>query len=118
VTKTLHYAKTIIDRIGRCIYLNVLTDISSHCDCYGYTKPPVVRDIGFLFSKDIVSIDAASANLVDKAEPLEGISWKRREFVRNDKVKALFDTDMDMGEFFEKAEDIGLGSKEYNLKRL
>jgi uncharacterized Fe-S center protein len=115
VTKTLHYAKAIIDRIERCIYLNVLTDISPHCDCYGYTKNPVVEDIGFLFSKDIVSIDAASADLVDKAEPLKGIKWKRKEFATKDKVKALFDINLEMSEFFEIAEKVGLGSREYNL---
>jgi uncharacterized Fe-S center protein len=116
VIKTLYYAKTIINKIGKCAYLNVLTDITPHCDCYGYTKNFVVRDVGFLFSKDIVSIDAASADLVDKAEPLDGINWKRKELAKKDKVKALFDVDLDKNEFFEKAENIGLGSREYNLK--
>ena len=118
VTKTLHYAKTIIDKVGRCAYLNVLTDISPHCDCYGYTKPPVVRDIGFLFSKDIVSIDAASADLVDKAEPLEGINWRRKELATEDKVKALFDIDLNMNEFFKEAESIGLGSRKFDIKEV
>jgi uncharacterized Fe-S center protein len=116
VTKTLHYAKAITDKIGKCVYLNVLTDITPHCDCYGYTKDFVVEDIGFLFSKDIVSIDAASADLVDKAEPLEGINWNRKELATKDKVKALFNIDLDMNEFFKKAESIGLGSREYNIK--
>jgi len=117
VIKTLYYTRAVINKIKRCTYLNVLTDILPHCDCYGYTKDPVVRDIGFLFSKDIVSIDAASANLVDKAEPLDGIDWKRKEFATKDKVKALFDIDLDMDEFFGMAEKIGLGNREYNLKR-
>ncbi len=117
VEKTLYYAKAIIDKIERFSYLNVLTEISPHCDCYGYTKNPVVRDIGFLFSKDIVSIDAASADLVDKAEPLEGVDWKRKELARKDKVKALLDIDLDTSEFFSKAESIGLGRREYNIKR-
>lgn len=116
VEKTLYYAKAIIDKIGRCAYLNVLTEISPHCDCYGYTKNPVVKDIGFLFSKDIVSIDAASTDLVNKAEPLEGVSWKRKELAARDKVKALLDIDLDMNEFFRKAESISLGSQEYNIK--
>ncbi len=116
VTKTLHYTKAVVDKVGKCAYLNVLTDISPHCDCYGYTKPPVVRDIGFMFSKDIVSIDAASADLVDRAEPLKGVDWERKEFATKDKVKALFDIDLDMDEFFGMAEKIGLGSREYNIK--
>jgi uncharacterized Fe-S center protein len=116
VIKTLYYAKAITDKVGRCSYLNVLTDITPHCDCYGYTKNFVVEDIGFLFSKDIVSIDAASADLVDKAEPLKGINWKRKELATKDKVKALFDVDLNTKEFFEKAESIGLGSREYNIK--
>jgi uncharacterized Fe-S center protein len=116
IIKTLHYTKAAIDTIGRGVYLNVLTQISPHCDCYGYTKSPVVRDIGYLFSKDIVSIDAASADLVEKAEPLEGVKWKREKFASKDKVKALFDIDLDLNEFFREAESIGLGSREYNLK--
>ncbi len=118
VIKTLYYAKAVIDKIKKCAYLNALTDITPHCDCYGYTKDFVVEDIGFLFSKDIVSIDAASADLVDKAEPLAGINWEKKELVTKDKVKALLDIDLDMKEFFRKAESIGLGSKDYNLKRL
>ena len=118
VIKTLYYTKAIIDKIGRCVYLNVLTDITPHCDCYGYTKDFVVEDIGFLFSKDIVSIDAASADLVDRAEPLKGVDWERKEFAAKDKVKALFDTDMDMDEFFLMAEKIGLGSRKYNLREV
>jgi len=116
VIKTLHYAKAIINKVGRCVYLSVLTNITPHCDCYGYTRSPVVRDIGFMFSKDIVSIDAASADLVNRAEPLEGIDWKRKELATKDKVKALFDIDLDMDEFFKAAEDIGLGSRLYSIK--
>jgi uncharacterized protein len=116
IIKTLHYTKAITDKIGKCVYLNVLTDITPHCDCYGYTKGLVVPDIGFTFSKDIVSIDAASADLIEKAEPLEGVIWKRKELATKNKVKALLDIDIDMNEFFQKAESIGLGSKEYNIK--
>ena len=114
VIKTLYYAKAVIDKIKKCAYLNVLTDITPHCDCYGYTKDFVVEDIGFLLSKDIVSIDAASADLVNKAEPLEGVNWKRKELATKDKVKALLD--IDMNEFFREAENIGLGSREYSIK--
>ena len=117
VIKTLHYTKAIIDKVKKCTYLNVLTDITPHCDCYGYTRNYVVKDIGFLYSKDIVSIDTTSADLVDKAEPVEGVNWKRKEFATKDKVKALFDTDLDMDEFFKIAEDIGLGSREYSLRK-
>ncbi len=115
VIKTLYYAKAITDKVGRCSYLNVLTDITPHCDCYGYTKDFVVGDIGFLFSKDIVAIDAVSADLVNRAEPLEGFKFKRKELAKTDKVNAIFDIDLDMDEFFETAQKIGLGSREYNL---
>jgi uncharacterized Fe-S center protein len=118
VIKTLYYSKAVIDKIKRCVYLNVLTDITPHCDCYGYTRNFVVEDIGFLYSKDIVSIDAASTDLVNKAEPLAGVNWKRKKLATKDKVKALYDIELDMNEFFSKAEEIGLGSPKYNLKRL
>jgi uncharacterized Fe-S center protein len=115
VTKTLYYTKAILDKIGRSTYLNVLMDITPHCDCYGVTKNPVVRNIGVLFSKDIVSIDSASVDLVEKEEPLKDVEWKRKEFALKDKVKALFDIDSSVDEFFKIAEKIGLGSRYYNL---
>ncbi len=117
VKKTLYYTGAILDKIDKRTYLNVLMDITPHCDCYGVTMNPVVQNIGFLFSKDIVSIDAASVDLVEKAEPLEGVNWKRKELASKDKLKALFDTDVNMDEFFKLAEEIGLGSRTYNLKR-
>jgi uncharacterized Fe-S center protein len=118
IIKTLHYTKAIIDNIGKCTYLNVLTDITPHCDCYGYTKGLVVPDIGFTLSKDIVAIDAASADLIEKTDPSEEVIWKRKEFVAKDKVKALLDIEIDMNEFFREAESIGLGKKKYNLKKV
>jgi uncharacterized Fe-S center protein len=117
VKKTLCYTRTILDKIERRAYFSVLMDITPHCDCYGVTMNPVVQNIGFLFSKDIVPIDAASVDLVEKAEPLKDVNWKRKEFASKDKVKALFDINLDMNEFFKMAEDIGLGSRDYNLKR-
>ncbi|MEO0292962.1 MAG: DUF362 domain-containing protein [candidate division WOR-3 bacterium] len=117
VIKTIYYAKAIIDKVGKCSYLNVLTDITPHCDCYGYTKSLVVQDIGFLFSKDIVSIDAASVDLINEAIALPGINWKREEFISKDKAKALFDIPLCMDDFFEIAEKIGLGERKYTLKR-
>lgn len=117
VVKTIYYAKAILEKIKKYTFLNVLMDITPHCDCCGTTKNLTVQNIGFLASRDIVSIDKASADLVDRAEPLNGIDWKKEELANRDKAKALFDIDLDMDEFFKIAEVKGLGSRDYNLKR-
>jgi hypothetical protein len=47
-------------------YINVLKNISIDCDCNGKGAPPKCDDIGILGSTDILAIDKASLDLVEK----------------------------------------------------
>ncbi|MBN2067715.1 MAG: DUF362 domain-containing protein [Candidatus Diapherotrites archaeon] len=49
------------------LYVNVLMDISEMCDCHGDAKLGEMPDIGFLVSDNILAIDSASADLINKA---------------------------------------------------
>lgn len=51
----------------KMVYINVLANISRSCDCIPGAPKPFVKDIGILASTDIVAIEAASHDLVDKA---------------------------------------------------
>ena len=48
------------------VYINVLANISSVCDCSSKAPAPFTQDIGILASRDIVAIDQASLDLVAK----------------------------------------------------
>lgn len=50
-------------------YINFLVDITILCDCWGFTTPSLVPDIGIMYSKDIVAIEKASLDAI-KAENL------------------------------------------------
>lgn len=45
-------------------YINVLTNITVYCDCWGFSTPSLVPDIGILMGEDIAAIDTASLNMI------------------------------------------------------
>ncbi len=49
---------------GHVFYINFLTNMTVMCDCWGFTTPPLVPDIGVMASKDIVAIERASLDAI------------------------------------------------------
>jgi len=45
-------------------FVNVATDITEYCDCWGFTTGPILPDLGVLGSRDIVAIDKATLDLL------------------------------------------------------
>jgi len=45
-------------------FINVLLQITIFCDCWGFSTPALVPDIGILASRDIIAIDKASLDLI------------------------------------------------------
>jgi len=102
---------------GKALYLNFLTQISPACDCYGYSDTPIVNDIGILSSGDPVAIDQASVDLVhgeegNRSSKLPG-GWKMGE----DKFRALY-PEVDWSIQLDYAEEIGLGTRNYELIKI
>lgn len=92
--KIVEYAKGVVkDR--KTVFVSVLLDITSDCDCIGKEKEKMIEDIGILISNDIVSIDAASLDLIGE----ENL----------DKEKS--DPEIQV----KYAEEIGLGEMDYEL---
>jgi Uncharacterized Fe-S center protein len=64
--KMVEYAcgavKSVDKRVG---YINFLTNITSDCDCLAKDEPRIVEDVGILASSDLVSIDSASAQILN-----------------------------------------------------
>lgn len=63
--RLVEYAK-VATSLKPMVYINVLANISSVCDCSSKAPAPFTQDIGILASKDIVAIDQASLDLVAK----------------------------------------------------
>ena len=85
------------------VYINVLANISTHCDCGRGQPAPRVRDIGILASTDPVAIDKACYDLIIKENTNGSEAWKdwadAREALNTAKV----------------AEKHNIGTLDYNL---
>lgn len=96
--------KAVSDSLGNgknIIYINVMNRLSVDCDCDGNPAEPDMHDIGILASTDPVALDQACIDLVYAAE--DGESLINRIESRNG-LHTL-----------EHAEEIELGSREYEL---
>ena len=97
--------KSVVDALdGQIVYINVMNRLSVDCDCDGNPAEPDMHDIGILASTDPVALDQACIDLVYAAE--DGQSLINRIESRNG-LHTL-----------EHAEEIGLGSRTYELVSL
>jgi uncharacterized Fe-S center protein len=102
---------------GKVIYLNFLTQISPACDCYGYSDTPIVKDIGILSSEDPIAIDQASVDLVNGEEGNRSSKLTKHWNSGEDKFRALY-PEVDWTIQLTYGEEIGLGTREYELIRI
>lgn len=88
------YSKAVLSLFKNTIFINCVINITEHCDCHNHEQKSLGKDIGFLHSSDIVSIDSASKDLIAENKLLI------------DKVKTF-------EHFIDYAEKIKLGTKKY-----
>jgi len=102
---------------GKVLYLNFLTQISPACDCYGYSDTPIVNDIGILSSEDPVAIDQASVDLVNGEVGNRSSKLSKNWNPGEDKFRAVY-PEVDWSIQLAYAEEIGLGTRSYELIRV
>lgn len=83
------------------VYINVMNRLSIDCDCNGNPAEPDMHDIGILASADPVALDQACIDLV-------WVSEGNQSFINRVEDRNGLHT-------LENAEDIGLGSRTYQL---
>ena len=112
-----HAYGAIQNKKGKVLYLNFLTQVSPACDCNSYSDTPIVNDIGILSSEDPVAIDQASVDLVngEAGNPSSKLSKNRNP--GEDKFRALY-PEVDWSIQLAYGEEIGLGTREYELARI
>ena len=96
--------KSVSDALGngeRIVYINVMNRLSIDCDCNGNPAEPDIHDIGILASTDPVALDQACVDIVSNAD---GSASLMNRIANRGGLHTL-----------EHAEEIGLGSRAYNL---
>lgn len=115
--KMVEYTAGVIkNKKGKTGFITFLNNITPDCDCFNFSDAPVVRDIGILASLDPVALDQACIDLVNRERGLPGSKLEGREEA-TDKFAALY-PDIDWARQLEYGEEIGLGSREYDLIKI
>ena len=97
-------ASTVNDLFkGKVVYINVMKNLSVDCDCCAVAEDPCMQDIGILASTDPVAIDQACIDLVYNSE-----DKGKEHFIERVESRNGIHT-------IEVAEELGVGSREYEL---
>ena len=112
-----HVYATLQKKKGKYIFISFLTQISPACDCYPASDTPVVEDIGILISKDPVAIDQTSADLVNNQSGNRNSKLTCNFEPGEDKFRGVY-PDIDWTVQLKYGEEIGLGSREYELIKI
>lgn len=116
--KMMEYTLGVLQgKKDKSFFINFITDISPKCDCLSYNESPIVNNVGILASTDPVAIDQASANLVNQQRGLADSCLKVNLNPGEDKFKGLYPS-VDWEHQLEYAEELGLGTRNYNLIKL
>jgi uncharacterized Fe-S center protein len=103
----------------RVLHINVLTNITLMCDCWGFSMRPLVPDVGIVASTDIVAAEKASLDLVRDGDPLPG-SLPKGHTVLALPGRHLFERVHGKDPYgqVERLEAVGLGTANYRLREV
>ena len=88
---------------GNMVFINVMKNLSVDCDCCAIAEDPCMEDVGILMSLDPVAIDQACIDLIYGSDDPGRDHFVERVETRNG-VHTI-----------ERAEELGVGSREYEL---
>ncbi len=99
---------------GKVLYFNFVLEVQPECDCMPMADTPVVQDQGILASTDIVAVDQAALDLINRGVPLPGSLAEDRVLKVGQRIltEAL---GVDGQLHIDAAARIGMGSREYEL---
>jgi uncharacterized Fe-S center protein len=102
---------------ARVLHINILTQITMLCDCWGFSTRPLIPDVGILASENIVAVDKASLDLTRDGQPMPGSLPKDREPVPG---RHLFERVHAKDPYIQIArmEAVGLGTPDYRLREI
>lgn len=97
-------AKAVADyKKGQIVYIDVMNNLSVDCDCDSNPEAPCMKDIGILSSTDPVALDQACIDLI----------WNSTDSGRDHFISRV--ERQNGRHILPYAEEIGLGSRDYEL---
>lgn len=126
-SKIAEYAYAVVNGKPH-FHISFIMNVSPNCDCWGHNDAAIIPDLGIAASFDPVALDCACADLVIAAPSLvgnaisdkehhEGCTCGHHHHKGEDKFRLVHpDTNWQAG--VEYGEQIGLGSREYELIKL
>jgi hypothetical protein len=99
-----HVLGFLANKSGRVGYLNFITQVTRNCDCMGHKQKVERPNIGILASTDIVAADKAAADLTREryGEDVWKEWWPQSDYEHQ----------------FEYGEQLGLGTRDYDLTKI
>ena len=88
-------------KAGKCLFINVMVDMTHDCDCFSVKQEKLIPDIGILASFDPVAVDKATLDLTAKAH---GKTLAELAYAHHDAMIQL-----------RHAAKVGMGALEYEL---
>ncbi len=109
--------KAVEEKAG---YINFVTNVTPDCDCPSWSDQPIVPDQGIVAGRDPVAVEQASLDLVTEAEvlPNSKLGDKAGETAGKNKFKLLYPESDGGIRQLEYAEEIGLGTRDYELIKI
>lgn len=116
--KMAEYAMAVVD--GRPhFHISLVIDISPYCDCHGENDMAILPDVGMFASFDPVALDQACADACQRQQPLPGSlldeHMHQAGFCDHHDHFRNTSPDSDWLSCLNHAEEIGLGSRTYEL---
>lgn len=116
--KMVEYTVGVLKGKGkRAVFINFITHVTPACDCYPCSDASIVPDVGIVASADPVAIDQASVDLVNQQAGHENSGLKANFNAGEDKFKGVY-PHLDWSAQLQYGEEIGLGTRDYDLVKL
>lgn len=102
-------------------HISLICDVSPNCDCHSENDIPIIPDIGMLASFDPVALDQACVDMCIKAPVIEGseldVNIKSHKHEHCDHF-TMVHPDTEWETCLKHSEEIGIGTREYELIRI
>lgn len=102
---------------GNTTFISLATHMTPLCDCFGFTGLPILPDAGVFGSDDLVAIDQAALDMIAKTPIIEENVPGMMEIVTREghPFQWIHGAYKDPYWQLENAEQMGLGSRQYEL---
>jgi uncharacterized Fe-S center protein len=114
--KMAEYTAAVV-RGRPAFHISIVMDISPFCDCHSENDAPIVPDVGMFASFDPVALDQACTDAVNKQPVAVGSYLDEQKHTHNDHFKDIHPT-TDWTDQVEYAQQLGLGTRKYNLIKI